>query len=46
MGLNSIFRAKFVPDFLPTEEILSTNEKYSPPTPEEAEKIISDLLPM
>lgn len=56
-------RAKFVPDFLPTEEVapalstlptLSSNdgggnvksdEKFSPPTPEEAERIISNLLP-
>ncbi|XP_070500606.1 uncharacterized protein [Chironomus tepperi] len=61
-------RAKFVPDFLPTEEnatshstLASTtstttittvhpgdvphNEKFSPPTPEEAERIISHLLP-
>jgi hypothetical protein len=48
-------RAKFVPDFQPTEEVaqpaLSTHptvppdEKLSPPTPEEAERIISQLLP-
>ncbi|CRK94373.1 CLUMA_CG007882, isoform B [Clunio marinus] len=48
-------RAKFVPDFQPTEEVaqpaLSTqpnvppDEKLSPPTPEEAERIISHLLP-
>ena len=48
-------RAKFVPDFQPTEEVaqpaLSTHpnvppdEKFSPPTPEEAERIISHLLP-
>jgi hypothetical protein len=61
-------RAKFVPDFLPTEEVATShstvastatattittvhpgdvphNEKFSPPTPEEAERIISNLLP-
>ncbi|KAG5674576.1 hypothetical protein PVAND_004530 [Polypedilum vanderplanki] len=57
-------RAKFVPDFLPTEEAISAHsiaitttslplqdgplppdEKFSPPTPEEAERIISHLLP-
>lgn len=52
----SLSRAKFVPDFQPTEEVaqpaLSTHppgappdEKFSPPTPEEAERIISHLLP-
>lgn len=54
-------RAKFVPDFLPTEEVAparstlptvssdggeaKTDEKFAPPTPEEAERIISNLLP-
>lgn len=50
-------RAKFVPDtrLQPTEEIaqptlsshpdVTPEEKFSPPTPEEAERIISHLLP-
>lgn len=48
------FRAKFVPDFLPTHEVSLAlpaqaeppSEKYSPPTPEEAERIISNFLPV
>lgn len=54
-ALPFLSRAKFVPDFQPTEEVahpaLSTHpdvppdEKFSPPTPEEAERIISHLLP-
>uniref|UniRef100_A0A8W7P8H9 Uncharacterized protein n=1 Tax=Anopheles coluzzii TaxID=1518534 RepID=A0A8W7P8H9_ANOCL len=60
-------RAKFVPDFQPTDEATApthpqpssqhgqlqqqhslpvpTDESYSPPSPEEAERIISNLLP-
>lgn len=52
----SLSRAKFVPDFQPTEEVslptlsshhdvTTPDEKLSPPTPEEAERIISHLLP-
>lgn len=37
---------KFVPDFQPTEEIAHpTDINYSPPTPEEANRLISHLLP-
>ena len=46
------FRAKFVPDFQPTIEAAALptlpvppDGNYSPPTPEEAERIISHLLP-
>ncbi|XP_058456016.1 rho GTPase-activating protein gacU isoform X2 [Malaya genurostris] len=46
-------RAKFVPDFQPTDEAnvpllplpVPPDGKYSPPSPEEAERIISNLLP-
>lgn len=46
-------RAKFVPDFQPTDEAnvplhplpVPPDGKYSPPSPEEADRIISNLLP-
>lgn len=48
-----LFRAKFVPDFQPTDEAnaplhllpVPPDGKYLPPSPEEAERIISNLLP-
>ena len=46
---SKIFRAKFVPDFQPTEEIalpsVLGDKNFSPPTPEEANRVLSHLLP-